>query len=250
MSPCRLPSSGTGSVHTSWCCTATSGIGTPASAPTVGPHRPAQSSTRSHSTRPCAVSTAWIRPSGRVEPGDGHAAHEPGAGRFGAPRERLDDPHALARAVARHPVPAEHGGGVEQRRPLGALGRATAARSRRSPPSARTPAGVSARRCAPVWSRARARRRRTTPARRRRRACRTARRSPGRSGTSCASRSFGRPARGRATWSRRSQRADLDRSPVRRSRRGRPGGRRRTRRRCRRRRSLFGRGWAGQPRGR
>ena len=68
MSPSSPASSGIGSVHTSWCCTATSGIGTPAIAPTVGPQNPAQISTRSHSTVPRSVSTARTRPSRMSNP--------------------------------------------------------------------------------------------------------------------------------------------------------------------------------------
>ena len=45
-------SSGSGSVHTSWCCTTASGIGTPAIRPIVGPQMPAHTSTCSHSTSP------------------------------------------------------------------------------------------------------------------------------------------------------------------------------------------------------
>src|SRR6266545_7866228 len=52
----------TGSVQTSWCCTASSGTGTPAIAPTVGPQIPAQMSTRSHSIRPASVSTPCTHP--------------------------------------------------------------------------------------------------------------------------------------------------------------------------------------------
>ena len=57
-----------GSVHTSWCCTATSGIGTPAIAPTVGPQIPAHSRTRSHSTSPRSVRTPCTRPSRTSNP--------------------------------------------------------------------------------------------------------------------------------------------------------------------------------------
>ena len=89
VSPWRPASSGIGSVQTSWCCTATSGIGTPASAPTVGPQMPAHSSTRSHSTPPRSVSTPCTRPCADIEPGDGDAALEPDAGGLGLPRERL-----------------------------------------------------------------------------------------------------------------------------------------------------------------
>ena len=61
-------SSGIGSVHTSWCCTASNATGTPASAPTLGPQIPAQSRTRSHWTSPRSVRTPWTRPSRRSNP--------------------------------------------------------------------------------------------------------------------------------------------------------------------------------------
>ena len=63
-----LSSPATGSVHTSWCCTATSGIATPAIAPTVGPQMPAHNSTRSHSTFPRSVRTPCTRPSRTSNP--------------------------------------------------------------------------------------------------------------------------------------------------------------------------------------
>ena len=87
-------SSGCGSVHTSWCCTATSGIGTPAIAPTVGPQMPAQISTRSHSIPPRSVSHSVHAAVADVEPGDRHAALER---RRRAPRLRARAPSRSAR---------------------------------------------------------------------------------------------------------------------------------------------------------
>ena len=51
---------------------------------------------------------------GRIEPRDGHAPGEGNARASARARERLDDLHALARAVARDPVAAEHRRGVKQ----------------------------------------------------------------------------------------------------------------------------------------
>ena len=90
-------SSGTGSVHTSWCWTATSGTGTPASAPTDGPQIPAQSSTRSHSTS-APVGPDPVHPAvADVEPGDGDAALErhAAAGALRAERVAIRTPFAM-----------------------------------------------------------------------------------------------------------------------------------------------------------
>ena len=119
----RVPaSSGIGSVHTSWCCTATSGIGTPAIAPIVGPQMPAHSSTRSHSIAALRGLDRVDPAAGRVEPGDRRRRLRTGRRRPRAVRASASTIlHALAGAVAGDPVAAQHRRGVQQRRALGAL---------------------------------------------------------------------------------------------------------------------------------
>ena len=226
-------SSGIGSVHTSWCCTATSGTGTPAIAPTLGPQMPAHSRTRSHSIVAAIGLHAVHAAVADVEAGDGDAALERDALRLRAPRRapRPGGPPSRCRRTARSSEPRIVDGsssGIRSAR-LGRreqLGVLDAVASAPSPPALQLLASARA------WWRSRCRRRRTSPARRPARGSRTARRCPARSGTSCASRSSGRPGPARASWSRRSRTAAPGRRRGRRCRRARRGGRRRSCPRC------------------